>query len=111
MVFPFVDSQPRHPSMLYEAFLEGLVLFVILWVYSSRPRPTMAVSGMFLLCYGIFRFAVEFVREPDAHIGYLAFGWLTMGHVLSAPMILFGALFLWRAYRRGGAQPAGGAAA
>ena len=82
MVFPFVDDQPRHPSMLYEALLEGLVLFVVLWLYSSKPRPTRAVSGMFLLCYGVFRFGVEFVREPDAHIGYLAMQWLTMGHLL-----------------------------
>jgi phosphatidylglycerol:prolipoprotein diacylglycerol transferase len=100
MVFPFVDAQPRHPSMLYEALLEGLVLFVILWIYSRRPRPTMAVSGLFLLCYGVFRFLVEFVRQPDAQIGYLAFDWLTMGHVLSLPMIVLGAAFLVYAYRR-----------
>jgi phosphatidylglycerol:prolipoprotein diacylglycerol transferase len=100
MVFPFVDGQPRHPSMLYEALLEGLVLFIILWVYSRRPRPTMAVSGLFLLCYGVFRFLVEFVRQPDAQIGYLAFDWLTMGHVLSLPMIVLGAAFLVYAYRR-----------
>lgn len=98
MVFPFVDNQPRHASMLYEAFLEGLVLFLILWFYSAKPRPRRAVSGMFMLFYGLFRFAVEFVRLPDAHIGYLAFGWLTMGHVLSAPMILFGLYLLWWAY-------------
>ena len=100
MVFPFVDNQPRHPSMLYEAFLEGLLLFLILWFYSAKPRPTMAVSGMFLLWYGIFRFLVEFVREPDAHIGFIALGWVTMGHLLSAPMILLGALLLWLARRR-----------
>lgn len=100
MVFPFVDQQPRHPSMLYEALLEGLVLFVILWLYSSRPRPVAAVSGMFLLWYGVFRFAVEFVRQPDAHIGFIAFGWLTMGHLLSLPMILFGLLLLWLANSR-----------
>ncbi|HEB99844.1 MAG TPA: prolipoprotein diacylglyceryl transferase [Thiotrichales bacterium] len=100
MVFPFVDNQPRHPSMLYEAFLEGLVLFLILWFYSAKPRPTMAVSGMFMLWYGIFRFLVEFVREPDAHIGFIAFGWVTMGHLLSAPMILLGVLLLWLARRR-----------
>jgi phosphatidylglycerol:prolipoprotein diacylglycerol transferase len=99
MVFPFVDNQPRHPSMLYEALLEGLVLFLILWVYSSRPRPRMAVSGLFLLCYGLFRFCVEFVREPDAHIGFLAFDWLTMGHLLTLPMILCGIAFLLYAYR------------
>ena len=94
-----VDGVARHPSQLYEALLEGLVLFVILWVYSSRPRPVMAVSGVFLLGYGIFRFGVEFVRLPDAHIGYLAFGWVTMGQVLTLPMILFGIFLLWRAYR------------
>ena len=101
MVFPFVDNQPRHPSMLYEAFLEGLVLFVILWIYSARPRPLRAVSGMFMLGYGVFRFAVEFVRQPDAHIGFLAFGWLTEGQLLSAPMILFGIYLLTIAYRSG----------
>ena len=100
MVFPFVDSQPRHPSMLYEALLEGLLLFLILWLYSSKLRPLRAVSGMFLLCYGVFRFLVEFVRQPDAHIGYLASDWLTMGHILSAPMIFFGILLLLQAYSR-----------
>ncbi len=100
MVFPFVDNQPRHPSMLYEALLEGLVLFVILWLYSSRPRPLRAVSGLFLLGYGVFRFGVEFVRQPDAHIGFLAFGWLTEGQLLSAPMILFGLYLLVVAYLR-----------
>ena len=100
MVFPHVDELPRHPSMLYEAFLEGLVLFVLLWLYSARPRPTMAVSGLFLLAYGVFRFAVEFVRVPDAHIGYLAFGWVTMGHALSAPMVAAGAVLMLLAYRR-----------
>jgi phosphatidylglycerol:prolipoprotein diacylglycerol transferase len=104
MVFPFVDDQPRHPSMLYEALLEGLVLFVVLWLYSSKPRPTRAVSGMFLLGYGVFRFGVEFVREPDAHIGYLAMQWLTMGHLLSAPMIVFGVLLLALAYRKRGVE-------
>ncbi len=93
-------TPPLHPSMLYEAFLEGLVLFVVLWIYSSKPRPYMAVSGLFLLLYGVFRFAVEFVRRPDSDIGYLAGGWLTMGHVLSLPMILAGAVMLWIAYTR-----------
>lgn len=106
MVFPFVDAQPRHPSMLYEALLEGLVLFVILWWFSSRPRPRMAVSGLFLLCYGVFRFAVEFVREPDSHLGFIAFDWLTMGHLLSAPMVLFGVLLLGLAYRGRGSEEA-----
>ncbi len=100
MVFPFVDDQPRHPSMLYEFVLEGVVFFAILWLFSRRPRPTMAVSGLYLICYGVFRFAVEFVREPDTHIGYLAWGWLTMGQVLSFPMVVVGIAFFVYAYRR-----------
>ncbi len=92
-------SAPLHPSQLYEAGLEGVLLFLILWIYSARPRPMMAVSGMFLLCYGVFRFAVEFVRMPDAHIGYLAFGWVTMGQLLSLPMLAAGAVLLAMAYR------------
>ncbi|MES9994443.1 MAG: prolipoprotein diacylglyceryl transferase [Candidatus Thiodiazotropha sp.] len=94
-----VYSLPVHPSQLYESFLEGLVLFLILWTFSSRPRPNMAVSGLFLICYGVFRFLVEFVRMPDQHIGYLAFDWLTMGQLLSLPMILFGILLFYLAYR------------
>jgi phosphatidylglycerol:prolipoprotein diacylglycerol transferase len=86
--------------MLYEALLEGLVLFVLLQWFIEKPRPRMATSGLFLLLYGIFRFAVEFVRLPDAQIGYLAFGWLTMGQVLTLPMILFGIGLLVMAYRR-----------
>ncbi len=97
MVFPFVDDQPRHPSMLYEFALEGVVLFLILWFYARRRRPVGAVSGLFLLCYGMFRFGVEFVRQPDPQLGFLAWGWVTMGQVLSTPMILAGAWLLWRA--------------
>lgn len=100
MVFPRTDPTltPRHPSMLYEAFLEGLVLFVIIWWFSSKPRPMGAVSGLFLACYGAFRFVVEFVREPDAHIGYLLWDWVTMGQLLSIPMIGIG---LWMLLREG----------
>ena len=105
MVFPFVDQQARHPSMLYEALLEGLVLFIILWVYSSKARPLRAVSGMFMLFYGLFRFGVEFVRQPDAHLGFIAFDWLTMGHVLSVPMVLYGIYLLVFAYRPAGKNP------
>ena len=93
-----VWSPPLHPSQLYEAALEGLVLFLVLWLFSSRPRPAMAVSGLFLLLYGLFRFGVEWVRQPDAHIGYLAFDWLTMGQLLSLPMLLGGAVLLLWAY-------------
>ena len=92
-------SPPLHASQLYEAAMEGLALFLILWLFSAKPRPTMAVSGLFLLCYGIFRFVVEFVRLPDAHIGYLAFDWLTMGQALTLPMILVGMFLLAYAYR------------
>jgi phosphatidylglycerol:prolipoprotein diacylglycerol transferase len=97
MVFPDPRSGglPRHPSQLYEASLEGLALFLIVWLYSARKHKTGAVSGVFLLWYGIFRFAVEFVRVPDPQLGYLAFGWLTMGQLLSIPVILLAAWLLW----------------
>lgn len=94
-----VDGEARHPSQLYEATLEGLALFLMVWLFSARPRPTMAVSAVFLLSYGVFRSGVEFVRLPDAHLGYLAFGWLTMGQVLTLPMLGLGSLLLWLAYR------------
>lgn len=101
MVFPNDTSGLlRHPSSLYEFFMEGVVLFCILWIYSRKERPRMAVSGMFLLLYGIFRFAVEFVRAPDAQLGYLALGWLTMGQVLSIPMIVFGVAFIIWGYKK-----------
>jgi phosphatidylglycerol:prolipoprotein diacylglycerol transferase len=86
--------------------LEGLLLFVILWVYSARERPYMSVSGLFLLCYGVFRFFVEFYRVPDAHLDYLALGWVTMGQVLSAPMIFVGLAMMALAYRKPGSAAA-----
>jgi phosphatidylglycerol:prolipoprotein diacylglycerol transferase len=94
-----VNGQSLHPSQLYEALLEGLVLFIILWAFSSRQRPHMAVSGMFLVCYGVFRFFIEFYRVPDANKGYLLFGWVTQGQILTAPMIVAGAVLLFMAYR------------
>ncbi len=99
MAFPNAGPEPRHPSQLYEALLEGLVLFVILWVFSRKPRPAGAVCGLFLVGYGVLRFLVEFVRLPDEHIGYLAFGWLTLGQVLSLPMVVLGVTLMARAYR------------
>lgn len=93
-------SPPVHPSQLYEAALEGMVLLLILWFFSQRPRPMMAVSGVFLIGYGSFRCVVEFVRLPDAHIGYVAFDWLTMGQLLTLPMMVSGAVLLALAYRR-----------
>jgi phosphatidylglycerol:prolipoprotein diacylglycerol transferase len=95
-----VYSPPVHPNQLYEFLLEGVLLFTILWLFSAKARPRMAVSGLFLICYGTFRIAIEFVRLPDLHIGYLAFDWLTMGQLLSIPMILFGLLLLFLAYRK-----------
>ncbi|MFO1424817.1 MAG: prolipoprotein diacylglyceryl transferase [Candidatus Competibacteraceae bacterium] len=102
------DGLPRHPSQLYQAALEGVALFLILWLFSAKPRPTMAVSGVFALSYGVFRFLVEFVRQPDPQLGYLAFGWLTMGQLLSLPLVVVGIVLLTLAYRRRAAgMPAG----
>ncbi len=99
VIFPYAGNEPRHPSQLYEFFLEGIVLFLILWLFSAKKRPTMAVSGVFALCYGLFRFIIEFFRLPDAHMGYFAFNWLTMGQILSLPLLVAGLILLWRAYR------------
>jgi len=107
MVFPTDPEQlARHPSQLYQFALEGVALFTILWFYSRKPRPTMAVSGMFAACYGVFRFIVEFVRVPDAQLGYLAWGWLTMGQILCLPMILGGIGLIAYAYKRQAVQGA-----
>ena len=100
-----LDTFARHPSQLYQALLEGLLLFCVVVWYSSKPRPRYAVSGLFALLYGVFRFAVEFVREPDEQLGYLAFGWLTMGQVLSTPLILLGLYWLWKSRSAPTLQP------
>ncbi|MGO9717913.1 MAG: prolipoprotein diacylglyceryl transferase [Steroidobacteraceae bacterium] len=89
----------RHPSQLYEATLEGLVLFLVIWWFTSKPRPRLAPLGLFLVVYGCARFAVEWVRLPDANIGYLAGNWLTMGMLLTIPMILGGVAMMIYAYR------------
>lgn len=99
MVFPNAGNIARHPSQLYEAFLEGVLLFIIIWWFSTKRRPTKAISGLFLVAYGIFRFIVEFVRIPDNHIGYIAFNWLTIGQLLSIPMVIFGAFLIIRSYK------------
>ena len=96
IVFPGAGPLPRHPSQLYEAALEGLLLFIMVWVFSRKPRKVGAVSGLFAFGYGVFRFAVEFVRMPDVQLGYLAFGWLTMGQLLCVPLIVAGAWLLCR---------------
>ncbi|KAA9130587.1 prolipoprotein diacylglyceryl transferase [Marinihelvus fidelis] len=97
-----LDAYARHPSQLYQAGLEGLLLFIILMVFASKRRPPGAVSGLFLVGYGLFRATAEFFREPDAHIGYLAGDWLTMGMVLSLPMTAVGLAFMVMAFRRPG---------
>ncbi|BAP15259.1 MAG: prolipoprotein diacylglyceryl transferase [Alcanivorax borkumensis] len=100
MVFPTDPLQiARHPSQLYEMVLEGVVLFLVLWVYSVKPRPAGAVTALFSIGYGCARTFVEFFREPDAHIGYLTGGWLTMGMLLSIPMVVLGIAVLVWAYR------------
>ncbi|WP_148861805.1 prolipoprotein diacylglyceryl transferase [Marinobacter fonticola] len=100
MVFPQApDLLPRHPSQLYQFAMEGVLLFVALWWFSSKPRPRMAVSGLFLVLYGCFRIVAELYRQPDAQLGYLAWNWLTMGQLLSLPMVLAGLIMMVFAYR------------
>ncbi len=96
MWFPQVDATPlaRHPSQLYQHALEGLLLFIILWIYSKKPRPVGAVSALFLIGYGAGRFITEFAREPDSFLGFLALGF-SMGQWLSLPMIIGGIVLLW----------------
>ena len=93
------DHIARHPSSLYQAITEGLLLFILLFLFSRKPRPTMAVSAVFMIGYGSFRFITEFFRTPDAHLGFIAFGWLTKGQQLSIPMILFGLLLIYLIHR------------
>ena len=101
MIFPNDPLQmPRHPSQLYQAALEGLLLFVVLYWFSSRPRPRLAVGGLFMAGYGSLRFFVEFFREPDSHIGLEWFGWMTRGQILCLPMIALGLWLLYNAYAR-----------
>ncbi|KRG71230.1 prolipoprotein diacylglyceryl transferase [Pseudoxanthomonas dokdonensis] len=101
-----LDAFARHPSQLYQAALEGLTMFLVLWLYSRKPRPRYAVSGLFALLYGVFRFVVEFVRVPDAQVGYLYGGWLTEGQLLSVPLVLLGIFLLWCSRRAPTLQPA-----
>ena len=118
MVFPHAGPEPRHPNQLYQFFCEGVLLFALIWWFSSKPRPRMTVSGLFVLAYGVYRFGIEFVRQPDAHLGFVAAGWLTMGQLLSLPMIVAGAAMMAIGFRRGiydggtdpeeGGRPGGG---
>ncbi len=90
MIFPTGGPLPRYPTELFELTLEGITLFIILWTLSLKQRKQGLISSIFLLCYASFRFFTEFYREPDPQLGYLAFGWLTMGQVLCVPMFLLG---------------------
>lgn len=102
MVFPQSGTDlPRHPSQLYQFAGEGILLFVVLWLHARRPRPTGAVSGLFLLGYGVCRFLAEYAREPED--GFI--GVLTMGQALTLPMIVIGAWLMWRAARADDARP------
>lgn len=94
VIFPNAGGDPRHPSQLYEFALEGMILFIVLWVCSATTRKTGTVSALFLVCYGLFRFIVEFFRQPDAHIGLYKIG-LTQGQLLCVPMIILGSAFFW----------------
>jgi phosphatidylglycerol---prolipoprotein diacylglyceryl transferase len=109
MIFPTDPlGLARHPSMLYEFLLEGVLLFIILWIYAAKKRPIRAVSGLFLILYGLFRFLVEIVRQPDAHMGNNGFiysDWLTQGMILSIPMILFGLWLFYMANTRNRNKP------
>lgn len=99
IIFPEAGPEPRHPSQLYQFALEGVVLFIILNLFWRKNPPRGAISGMFLLFYGLFRFLVEFVRQPDSQLG-LYFKEISMGQILSTPMIIIGALMIWVAYKR-----------
>ena len=94
MVYSHVDNQPRHPSELYEFGLEGICLFLLVWYYARKPRPAGCVSAVFLIGYAVCRLIAECFRQPDQQLGYIAFGWLTMGQILSIPMLLLG-FWLW----------------
>lgn len=98
MLFPGAGPLPRHPSQLYEFALEGVVLFIILWAYSNKPKPVGAISGLFAISYGLFRCFIEFFREPDQQIGFIA-GWLTEGQLLSLPLIVVGIILMTWAFK------------
>jgi phosphatidylglycerol:prolipoprotein diacylglycerol transferase len=107
MIFPKDPLQlARHPSQLYQFALEGMVLFAVLLWFTSKPRPTWAAAGLFAFGYGCLRFSAEFFREPDAHLGFQALGWMTRGQILSLPMILIGLGVMIFAYRRAGQSTA-----
>lgn len=104
MIWPNVDNLPRHPSPIYQALVDGLLLFIILWLYARKPRPYMAVSGMFALGYGCARFFTEYFRVPDYDVTFAGIT-ISAGQMLSLPMIALGIALLWWAYRRPAQAP------
>lgn len=101
MVFPTGGALPRHPSQLYEMALEGIVLFIVMWWFTAKPKPRMAPAGLFLMLYGIFRYIVEWFREPDVHkFNEIMDGWMTMGQLLSLPMVFIGLALIVIAYKK-----------
>ncbi|WP_044618792.1 prolipoprotein diacylglyceryl transferase [Gynuella sunshinyii] len=101
MIFPNAGDLPRHPSQLYQFAGEGVLLFILMWWFSSKPRPRYAVTAMFMIGYGAFRTMAEFFRQPDDQLGFLAFDFLTMGMLLSVPMVIIGTILMIYAYRKG----------
>ena len=100
VIYPSIDNQPRHPSQLYEAFFEGLILFIILYFYFFKSKNTGLISGMFLILYSLFRFLIEFLREPDYQLG-LFFNFISMGQILCIPISIFGiTIIFYNVYRR-----------
>lgn len=99
MIWPNVDSLPRHPSPIYQALVDGVLLFIVLWLYARKPRPYLAVSGVFALGYGCARFFTEYFRMPDYEVSFA--GWtISAGQMLSLPMIVLGLILLLVAYRK-----------
>lgn len=105
MVFPTGGPLPRYPSQLIELLLEGVLLFIVLWVVSLKPRKRAVLSAYFLIGYGILRIIAEFFRQPDSQLGFILWHWVTMGMLLSLPMILLGLLILLWAHRNKTTQP------
>jgi phosphatidylglycerol:prolipoprotein diacylglycerol transferase len=107
MIWPNVDNLPRHPSPIYQALIDGVLLFIILWLYARKPRPRMAVSGVFALGYGCARFFTEYFRTPDYEVTFIGFT-ISAGQMLSIPMIAAGAILLMLAYRKPGTNALAG---
>jgi phosphatidylglycerol:prolipoprotein diacylglycerol transferase len=99
MIWPNVDTLPRHPSPIYQALVDGVLLFIILWLFARKPRPTMAVSGVFALGYGCARFFTEYFRTPDYEVSFAGLT-ISAGQMLSVPMIVLGIVLLLLAYKK-----------